>query len=594
MRSDYLGDCTVFTGLPEAINDGQYLTPRLTREECAMAIRGPARVCGGDVDAALVNQLLNDFGPDPDQLPLLQHALMRMWRRQAVAVATDGGGRVVLTIEDYTDQLGEALDRHAEEVYGELTKEQQRLAEVMFRRLTERARGQRDTRAPARLGEVAAIAGCRIEELEPVVEEFRQEGCNFVVAGDSPLRDASLLDIGHESLIRQWKRLSAWVDAEAESAASYVRLADSARRYEGGKADLCRSSTCSRPCSGRPMNVRAKPAASRYRNSARRARRTVTSSGAWKHSLRTAARTWDETQEALHREEEDERRRQLDEARREADTRAARADADRATAELALEKSQKLAADRRRRNIVLRAAVALLTLAVLGLWARSEYRRWALKETDTTYADYVSKRGVPRGIGPPLAADLASRRSVFLRHHDEVPPRKRLARPSTRANRRHVQDATAHSWRRMSGPGASSNRNAGRQRIWRTDDRAFRNRPRALAESDEPAARKPVLWKYIYDEEGRIAYEVEMDRKGQQVRSLVYSPADRRRRARSADPAALRRRRFSAASIEVGVCRGRDGRVLARGIRDAQSLQGSVRARCAGAVPRARAGGATR
>jgi len=31
MRSDYLGDCSQFWGLPEAINESQYLIPRLTR-----------------------------------------------------------------------------------------------------------------------------------------------------------------------------------------------------------------------------------------------------------------------------------------------------------------------------------------------------------------------------------------------------------------------------------------------------------------------------------------------------------------------------------------------------------------------------------
>lgn len=31
MRSDFIGDCAVFSGLPEAINDSQFLTPRLTR-----------------------------------------------------------------------------------------------------------------------------------------------------------------------------------------------------------------------------------------------------------------------------------------------------------------------------------------------------------------------------------------------------------------------------------------------------------------------------------------------------------------------------------------------------------------------------------
>jgi nicotinamidase-related amidase len=33
MRSDFLGDCTEFRGLPEILNEGQYLIPRMTREE---------------------------------------------------------------------------------------------------------------------------------------------------------------------------------------------------------------------------------------------------------------------------------------------------------------------------------------------------------------------------------------------------------------------------------------------------------------------------------------------------------------------------------------------------------------------------------
>ncbi len=43
MRSDFLGDCAQFQGLPEAVNDGQYLIPRMTRDERRFAITGPAR-----------------------------------------------------------------------------------------------------------------------------------------------------------------------------------------------------------------------------------------------------------------------------------------------------------------------------------------------------------------------------------------------------------------------------------------------------------------------------------------------------------------------------------------------------------------------
>ena len=40
MRSDFLGDCAQFPGLPEAINEGQYLVPRMTRDERRAAIAG--------------------------------------------------------------------------------------------------------------------------------------------------------------------------------------------------------------------------------------------------------------------------------------------------------------------------------------------------------------------------------------------------------------------------------------------------------------------------------------------------------------------------------------------------------------------------
>jgi hypothetical protein len=78
MRSDFLGDCALFSGLPEAMNESQYLTPRLTREQRRAAMVGPARVFGGEVAPELVNRLLNDMGPDPDQLPLMQHVMRRI------------------------------------------------------------------------------------------------------------------------------------------------------------------------------------------------------------------------------------------------------------------------------------------------------------------------------------------------------------------------------------------------------------------------------------------------------------------------------------------------------------------------------------
>jgi energy-coupling factor transporter ATP-binding protein EcfA2 len=249
MRSDFLGDCALFAGLPEAINDGQYLTPRLSRDQIRAAITGPARVFGGDVEPALVNRLLNEVGPDPDQLPLLQHALMRMWarvkERDAHAGSAGPNGEAlpsaVVTMADYeaVGALSEALSSHADQVFNGLTKRQQHIAEVMFRRLTERGVGKRDTRRPARLDDIAAVAGASTGEVIEVVEQLRQQDRNFLTPPPPvPITAATVLDIGHESLIRQWHRLYDWVEEEAASAAMYRRLLQTAHLRAAGKAEL--------------------------------------------------------------------------------------------------------------------------------------------------------------------------------------------------------------------------------------------------------------------------------------------------------------------------------------------------------------------
>jgi energy-coupling factor transporter ATP-binding protein EcfA2 len=79
MRSDFLGDCSQFSGLPEAINRGQYLVPRMSRDERRSAIAGPVAVAGGEISPVLLTRLVNDVGDNPDQLSILQHALNRTW-----------------------------------------------------------------------------------------------------------------------------------------------------------------------------------------------------------------------------------------------------------------------------------------------------------------------------------------------------------------------------------------------------------------------------------------------------------------------------------------------------------------------------------
>ena len=79
MRSDFVGQCAEFRGLIEQVGASQYFVPRLVRHEFVEVIREPALLSGNRISERLVQHLLYDIGQGQDQLPVLQHALRRIW-----------------------------------------------------------------------------------------------------------------------------------------------------------------------------------------------------------------------------------------------------------------------------------------------------------------------------------------------------------------------------------------------------------------------------------------------------------------------------------------------------------------------------------
>ncbi|MET0648627.1 MAG: penicillin-insensitive murein endopeptidase [Pyrinomonadaceae bacterium] len=245
MRSDFLGDCAQFQGLPEAINDGQYLIPRMTRDERRFAIVGPVRVARARMTEPLINRLLNDVGDNPDQLPILQHALMRTWdewrgQRPEHEAAHAAGAKIDVCCYEAIGGMSDALSRHADEAYTELADDRsRRLAELLFKALTERGSDNREIRRPTRLKEICEIAGAPQDEVAAVVEVFRREGRTFLMPPEGvKLEPETIVDISHESLIRNWGRLREWVKDEAEAARIYRRLSEAAAAHRAGEGGL--------------------------------------------------------------------------------------------------------------------------------------------------------------------------------------------------------------------------------------------------------------------------------------------------------------------------------------------------------------------
>jgi hypothetical protein len=234
MRSEFMGDCAQFRALPEAVSDSPSLTPRLTRDQRMGAIVEPLRLARGEIAPALPQRILNDIGHETDQLPVMQHALMRTWQ-------TASRPRC-LALADYENIGGmrSALSMHSEGLLQERTKTEgppplrteleKHDVERIFRALTDLDRDSRATRRPTRFIELASQCSSP-EAAAALIDVFRDEDSPFLSPNKAtPLEDGTIVDITHEALIRKWKTLAAWVERETEDGKNILRLHDVAAR----------------------------------------------------------------------------------------------------------------------------------------------------------------------------------------------------------------------------------------------------------------------------------------------------------------------------------------------------------------------------
>lgn len=214
LRAGYLGDCARFRGLPEAINEGVRLVPRMTRDEGREAITGPAGVRRARVAPRLVERLLNDAGSDPRGLPAFQHALRRSWE----AWEREGREGEPLDFRHYEEAggVGGSLSRHAEEVFEGLADDGSRaVAEKVFRSLAAECGVGKGRGEVMKLKALCKAVREDERDVADVVEAFRREGRSFLRPEAAvPLTGESLVEISYEEVIHGWERLKSWAGGD--------------------------------------------------------------------------------------------------------------------------------------------------------------------------------------------------------------------------------------------------------------------------------------------------------------------------------------------------------------------------------------------
>jgi hypothetical protein len=138
--------------------------------------------------------------------------------------------------------MREALSLHAEEAYGETVAVNPKIAERMFKALTDASKDAKGIRRPTSIEDLAAICGCSEAEVAATVEIFRQPGRSFLMPPTgTPLESSSVVDLLHESLMRCWTRLIHWTEEEKASMDEYLLVSQDARCFEEGTVGLWRS-----------------------------------------------------------------------------------------------------------------------------------------------------------------------------------------------------------------------------------------------------------------------------------------------------------------------------------------------------------------
>ncbi len=149
------------------------------------------------LEEGLSQRLLNDMAEEPGQLSLLEFALAELWKRR-------DHERKLLSIAAYEELGGlqRALNQRADEVVAPLDPQ---LARRLFLRLVDVQDDAPDTRRWAHIREFDSTTRSAIQRLE-------EQG--LLVYGRDAKTGELTVELAHESLLRNWPRLQAWLKGD--------------------------------------------------------------------------------------------------------------------------------------------------------------------------------------------------------------------------------------------------------------------------------------------------------------------------------------------------------------------------------------------
>lgn len=225
LRSEFEAQIAALPLLHAAFGSAQFRLPPLSAIELHDAIVEPAQLVGLKFEPGLVERLVKEILGEPAGLPLLQFTLLKLW---------DLRDRNRLTLDAYRKIGGgrQALARTAEEVYAQLSPEEQSTLKTIVLLMVRPAAGMEvvtssvrrsDAYAKADRATVDHVLGSLIAArlVRPVPTNVGEQR----------------VELAHVALVWNWPRMVEWLDEERIATRRRVRLTTAAEQWRAHGKD---------------------------------------------------------------------------------------------------------------------------------------------------------------------------------------------------------------------------------------------------------------------------------------------------------------------------------------------------------------------
>jgi len=204
LRADFYDRPMNYTELLKLIQAHSRLAPPMDIDELRAVIEKPAALPDVQVsfDEDLVGDLLFEIRGQAGALPLLEFTLDQLFQRRR-------GQQLTRQAYEEIGGVKGALSKHAEETYATLPSEEHRqLARTLFLRLIVPGVTEQDTtRRKATLSELDLPD----PKQKAIIKEVADIFVNKRLLTTNKVGGTETIEVSHEALIREWKRLNEWM-----------------------------------------------------------------------------------------------------------------------------------------------------------------------------------------------------------------------------------------------------------------------------------------------------------------------------------------------------------------------------------------------